>query len=215
MKVLIIDDHPLFLEGMKYLVEQLDTVDEVQCARNGQQAAATVEADPDFQLILVDLKLPGEDGFATMATLAELAPPTAIAILSASEDRTDMERALNQGARGYIPKSTEPNVILHALRLILDGGIYVPPNLITGLPCTAEEPTANPTEGYVLSPRQQTILRYLSEGRSNKFIAYELNLTETTVKGHITSILRSLKVSNRTQAALLAQRKGLIDAREA
>ncbi len=206
MKILLADDHALFREGMRHVLAQL--TDDVQIVEAGhyEEVLKQTEANIDIGLALLDLHMPGKDGFAALDTLLQQFPALPIVVLSASENRTDMQRALDAGAMGFIQKSATAPVMLNALRLVLSGGIYVPPALVQG-GSEAERPS---TAGAVgITPRQLEVLAYVIEGMANKVIAAELGLTEATVKAHITAVFKALNVTNRTQAALVAERLGL------
>ena len=129
-----------------------------------------------------------------------------IVILSASNQQSDIQRALNAGAMGYIPKESTSSVMLNALKLILAGGIYVPPTLAKQI---NQKVNQSDSIGNDLTPRQLQVLKMVIQGHSNKVIAAELNISEATIKMHVTAILRSLGVSNRTQAAMMAEKLGL------
>ncbi|OYQ34945.1 DNA-binding response regulator [Niveispirillum lacus] len=207
MKILIGDDHLLFREGLCRLLVQLDdqasfveagTFDEVlEMAREGQ----------DFDLVLLDLQMPGFPGFSGVQEICEAQAGTPVVIVSASEAQADVRAALDAGASGYIPKSSSVKIMLSALNLIFSGGIYVPPAAILGDgPGVAG--SVSHAGGHsggtapVLTQRQRDVLRCLREGKSNKQIAYELGLSEGTVKIHVTAVMRSLGVRNRTQAVI-------------
>ena len=206
MKILLADDHALFREGMRHVLAQL--TDDVQIVEAGhyEEVLRQTEANNDIGLALLDLHMPGKDGFAALDTLLQQFPALPIVVLSASENRTDMQRALDAGAMGFIQKSATAPVMLNALRLVLSGGIYVPPALVQG-GSEAERPSA--AEAVGITPRQLEVLAYVIEGRANKVIAAELGLTEATIKAHITAVFKALNVTNRTQAALVAERLGL------
>lgn len=206
MKILIADDHALFRDGVRQLLTQLDDDVVVTEAGNCQQMLAAIEADAQLQLALLDLCMPGQDGFTALDTIARSYPALPIVVLSASESPEDMRRALGNGAMGYIPKSASAPVILNALRLVLAGGIYVPPALLK----TESRPLvdAAPTPRK-LTPRQLDVLGRMIEGKANKVIAAELSVSEATVKAHISAVFDALNVTNRTMAARVAARFGL------
>jgi DNA-binding NarL/FixJ family response regulator len=211
MKILIGDDHLLFREGLCRLLTQLDdqasfveagTFDDVlSLARDGQ----------DFDLVLLDLQMPGFPGFSGVQEICEAQAGTPVVIVSASEAQADVRAALDAGASGYIPKSSSVKIMLSALNLIFSGGIYVPPAAILGDgPGVSSHASAASGAGGAsgapgaptLTQRQRDVLRCLREGKSNKQIAYELGLSEGTVKIHVTAVMRSLGVRNRTQAVI-------------
>ena len=203
VKILLADDHALFREGMRHVLSQLDQSVEVLEAGNFAEALERAATADDIGLVLLDLAMPGKDGFAALDTLSRQYPFLPIVVLSASESRADMQRALDGGAMGFIPKAATAPVMLSALRLVLAGGIYVPPELIGG---GVPAPTATESR---LTPRQLDVLAGVIEGKSNKIIAAELNLTVATVKAHITAAFKVLNVTSRTQAVLAAERLGL------
>lgn len=207
MKVLIADDHALFREGMRHVLAQLGNDVQIVEAGDCGQVLEQAAAHTDIGLVLLDLNMPGADGFTALDTLSQQYPALPIVVLSASENRNDMQRALDSGAMGFIQKSATAPVMLNALRLVLSGGVYVPPALVQPAPI-AETPIASSARSH-LTPRQIDVLTYVIDGKANKVIAAELGLTEATVKAHITSVFKALKVTNRTQAALAAERLGL------
>jgi two-component system, NarL family, nitrate/nitrite response regulator NarL len=204
MKILIADDHVLFREGVRQVCSQLaDDIIVVEAA-DYRQTLVALEAHGDFALALLDLYMPGEDGFTALDTISRSYRTLPIVVLSASDDPADMRRALDKGAMGYIPKSASLPVILSALRLVLSGGIYVPPQLLH-----REARASSPAAGRKLTPRQIDVLGRVIEGKPNKVIAAELRLSEATVKAHITAVFTALNVTNRTMAARAAERVGL------
>jgi len=224
MNVLIADDHLLFRDGLRRLLAQFDsdmtffeasTYDEVRAMCDGSQA---------YDLILLDLGMPGWTGFSALGDIHANLPKALLVVVSGSERRSDLLAALENGAAGFIPKSSSAKVLLGALQLVLAGGIYLPEQAIRGgerldaghghshnghahPDSLADEPASGFINGNgdQLTPRQRDVLTRLRDGKSNKQIAHELGLTEGTVKVHVTAILRHLGVRNRTQAALTAQ----------
>ena len=204
MKILVVDDHSLFREGLCYVLNELDEQVSILEASGFEQAMQHVAANPDLDLVLLDLNMPGEDGFTALDRFTKTYPAMPVVILSGSIRHSDIKRALDAGAMGYIPKDTTSTVMLNAVRLILSGGIYTPPDM-------AQQFGLNQGDDNVpaLTPRQSQVLAKLIQGHSNKVIASQMNLAEATVKMHVTSIMKSLGVSNRTQAAMAAERLGL------
>ncbi|HEX7044825.1 MAG TPA: response regulator transcription factor [Burkholderiales bacterium] len=209
MKLLIADDHALFREGMRHLLAQLDDAVEVIEAGSCADLLAAVEAQPDIELVLLDLTMPGRDGFVALELLAREHSRLPVVVLSASEDRAAMQRALDGGAVGYIPKTSSAAVMLHALRLVLAGGIYVPPALVHPAPLACGGAAPKAADGSALTPRQLEVLACVIEGKSNRAIAAQLGLSRATVKAHITAAFKALRVSNRAQAAAVAKRLDL------
>ncbi|VAW93942.1 hypothetical protein MNBD_GAMMA19-1912 [hydrothermal vent metagenome] len=207
MKILIADDHALFREGICHVLDDLAQPLTVLEAADCQQAIQYAMQHPDLDLVLLDLCMPGEDGFTALEFFASRFPATPVVILSASDQRSDMQRALDLGAMGFIPKDTSGSVMLGALNLVLSGGVYIPPSMIKN-----EHPPMH-GDGYKneagLTPRQLEVLALLVEGGANKEIARRLNLAEATVKMHVTAILKSLDVNNRIRAARAVEQAGI------
>ena len=212
MTVLVVDDHPLFREGLSQVLRGLADETCVVAEDDAERALDRARDLQDLDLILLDLSMPGMNGFAAVQRFRREVPGVPVVIVSAHEEPADVRRALKLGALGYIPKSTPPQVLLDALRLVLGGGIYVPPvYLQAGTPLPAPGgPIHDDSAGDPLTGRQLDVLLLLSQGKSNKVIARELDLSEKTVKAHVTALFRALGVVNRTQAAIAARRRGLI-----
>ena len=216
MKILVIDDHALIRQAMHGVLKKLRRDAEVLEASTCDQAMRILASDQEIALILLDLTLPDTDGFTALATLRELYPAVSIVVLSALQDPTRVMKALDLGALGYIPKSAEPDVMLSALRLVVSGGIYIPPQILaheellhgTPRPHASETPVTVFSD-YGLTVRQLDVLALMMEGKSNKTICRTLNLAEPTVKNHVTAILRALNVTNRTEAVIAAGQLGL------
>lgn len=217
IRVLIADDHPLFRDGLHRLVEQLDdhvTVVEAGSLPEAQQFAANQEGG--FELMLIDLRMPGMDGFEGIRTLKKTVPGAPLVVISGFESKRNAEQSLEAGASGFIPKTASASVTLNALKLVLLGEIYLPPSLIYGAQAAEEESAENghptgpaprtfdPTLLAPLTQRQYDVLALLGQGKSNKDIADTLGISEGTVKVHVGAILKVLGATNRTQAALMA-----------
>ena len=207
MKILLADDHSLFRAGLRHLLAQLEDGESVEIEEAEDHAAVVevLEQHTDIALVLLDLRMPGVDGIAALEALRQRYPSLPVVVMSASDDRTDMQRSLDKGALGFIPKSTRPAVILNALRLVLSGGVYVPPALVQGIPMP---PATDATPARQLTQRQSAVLALIVEGKSNKVIAATLGLTEATVKAHVTAVFKALGFTNRLQAIIAGKRGG-------
>lgn len=201
MKILLADDHALFREGVKQLLTHLHTQVQVVEAANGAEVMRLAQAQPDFDLVLLDLAMPGIDGFAGLAAFRAHAPSVPVVVLSGSEDPADVRAALDGGAAGFIPKSSASEVILSALRLVLAGGVYTPPGLLNG-----QNAMVSKSQLSALTPRQREVLALLGQGKSNKEIGNAMGLSEATVKQHVSAILKTLHVANRMQAVIAGRR---------
>jgi len=214
MKVLVIDDHALIRQAMQGVLKKVRRDARVLEAPNSAAAMQVIAENPDIDLILLDLTLPDRDGFSVFVELRERYPAIAIVVLSAVQDPSNVRKALELGARGYIPKSAQGDVILHALRLVISGGTYVPPEILARgelseslarlVPHQGQSPTAN----LGLTDRQLEVLALMMQGKNNKTICRMLDLAEPTVKNHVTAILRALKVTSRTEAVVRANSLG-------
>jgi DNA-binding NarL/FixJ family response regulator len=203
MKILVVDDHALIRDALRGVLIELVRDVTVLEASGGRQAVRIIDGNPDLDLVLLDLALPDLDGFAVLADLRARYPGRSVVVLSASNDRDTVLRALDGGALGFIPKSAPREVMLNALRLVFAGGIYIPPEALAHL-----EPNVpsfsrpvSPAE-FGLTDRQLEVLALMMQGQSNKTIARQLNAAERTIKHHVTAILRALKVANRTEAVI-------------
>ncbi len=207
MRILIGDDHVLFREGLRRLLEQLKEGATFQEASNFDELLDLAGRGETYDLVLTDLRMPGWPGFSGIQALRERQPDAKVVVVSASEAHHDVRDALEHGAAGYIPKSSSVKIMLSALDLIFSGGVYVPPTVLReGGEAEARGgtvvPPADPQLEQLLTQRQREVLERLREGKSNKQIAHELGLSEGTVKIHMTAIFKSLGVRNRTQAAM-------------
>jgi two-component system, NarL family, nitrate/nitrite response regulator NarL len=214
MKLLVVDDHPIVRDGLAALLGRLgpDTVVlQVGDAARALAMALAVE-HADLDIVILDIAMPGMDGLRALSEFGRVRPELPVIVISASEDARDVREALAKGALGYVPKSASQHTLLSAIRLVLDGNLYVPPLILGETPLNpAPDPRgAAAPAGSVLTRRQIDVLKQLSQGKSNKSIALELGLSEKTVKAHVTAIFKALNVINRTQAAAAGREAGLV-----
>ena len=210
MKLLVIDDHPVVRDGLAALLRQLGPEVIVLLAEGASQGLGVADVHPDLDVVILDLAMPGSDGFAALHEFGRLQPQLPVVVLSSSEDPRDVRRALASGALGYIPKSAPPRTILAAVQFVLAGNVYVPTLMAHESTSDRAEDRSIPRSGVSLTGRQIDVLRLLCEGRSNKEIARTLGVSQKTVKVHVTAIFKALNVSTRTQAAAMADKAGLI-----
>ena len=219
MKILIADDHRLVIEAVKAKLSELQKDIEFVVAMSVDELYAL--AADDIDLALIDLNIPGADGHAHIDELRRRHPAVPLIVLSGYEDPALMRTILERGVLGFIPKAYSPEVMLSAVRLVLAGGAYVPPMLLSGLnasmvtgPGNGEAAPAARTAGgaptlehlrKVLTDRQVEVLQLLSQGKPNKLIGRSLGISEGTVKIHLAAIFRALNVRNRTEAVVAAQ----------
>lgn len=222
MKFLIADDHHLIREGLKNALESAYNDLLVVEAKDGKQVLEMVENNPDLDLVLLDYFMPGTDGYTLVTTLCDRYPAIPVIIISASDDLSLMHKVLDRGVAGFIPKATHQELIIRAIQLVLSGGTYIPPELMEpGGPLNHEvnnqaaflsRPITFAESSHMfsrLTQRQQEVLRLLAKGETNKDISRHLNVSENTVKVHVTAILKALGVSNRTQAVIVSQKMGM------
>lgn len=208
MKFLVVDDHALIREAMRGVLGELQGDAVILEAASSDQAMEGMQQHPDIALVLLDLKLPDRDGIEVLVELRERYPATSIVMLSAFNDRDNVVRALDNGALGFIPKTDSRDVLIGALKLILAGGIYIPPEALVREPAGSTaaskplpEKRPSPTE-LGLTERQVDVLALMMQGKNNKLICRALDLAEPTVKNHVSAILKTLEVTNRTEAVL-------------
>jgi DNA-binding NarL/FixJ family response regulator len=214
MKVLVLDDHALIREALRHALEELDDPVLVLEAPDGRCALRVIADHPDLDLVLLDLNLPDRDGFSLLAELRQRHPEIAVVVVSASNDRACVARSLELGAAGFIPKTTSHEIMLSGLRLVLAGGIYIPPEIlpVEDAQFHSGEGQSSAGRGGVLpehpdlTERQIDVLALMMQGKGNKAIARVLDLSEQTVKNHVTTILKALAAANRTEAVIKASK---------
>jgi len=215
VKVLMIDDHHLIRDGMRPVLERLarpgEGLDLLEAA-SFAGGLAEIGRHGDIELVLLDLRLPDVAGFDALARLQREHPELPVVVMSGEDEAGLVREALQRGALGYVPKSSRPEVILHALRLVLSGGTYVPPEIMGGDGTPERAPANAASAGLAslgLTPRQAEVLPLLLAGKSNKEICRELGMAEGTVKSHIAAIFKALGVATRVQAVLAVGRLGI------
>ena len=218
MNVLIVDDHALFRHGLSLTLAELFDGASISEAGSADEAIELVAGENSrFDLVLVDLVMPGMNGLEGIRLLREHLGDAPVVVVSSSEDLSDIRSALDRGARGYVLKSSAAEVLGHALPLILAGEVFVPAIALSGGGMLASGSTemrdsenhVNQTE-RAMTPRQTEVLTLLAQGLSNKEIARSLEMPESTVKVHVKAILQKLGVKNRTQAAIAGIQQGHI-----
>ena len=209
MKILVIDDHPLIQEALRHVLAALDPSLEFIQAQDASETHAALSREPDTDLILLDLALPGCDGFELLSELRREWPGMPVLVLSATHDRETVEHALDLGAMGFIPKTANTRVLLEALQLVLAGGVYVPNESTHAGASVRSRSSVTRPEQLGLTVRQADVLKLLVQGKPNKLICRDLKLSEGTVKVHVSAILRALNVRNRTQVVIELARRGV------
>jgi len=202
--VIVADDHPLFRTAIKEALEANQGETTFLEASSFETLQVLVDANQDVDLVLLDLHMPGVSGFAGLVYLCKRYPSVPVVIISATEDPLVMKRALEHGAAGFIPKSSSIETITDAINQILMGEIWAPELVQPNLPGNNVSELAMAERMAQLTPQQFKVLMMMSQGLLNKQIAYELGVSEATIKAHVTAIMSKLNVSNRTQAVLAA-----------
>lgn len=208
MKVLLVDDHALFRRGLRLMLRELAADMDLSEAESCAQAL-TLAHEP-FDLVLLDLNMPGVGGLEGLRCIKEAWPVARVVVLSGEENPALIHGAIEQGASGFVPKSSTPEVMISALQLVLAKGIYLPPQVLQAgrpAPPAAIVTAALPVGG--MTDRQAEVLRMALKGAPNKVIARELGISEGTVKSHLSVTYRLLNVRNRTEALYCAARMGL------
>lgn len=201
MRVIIADDHVMLREGLRPFVEKIAPGTVIQEAGSFTEALAMIEADPAVNLLILDIKMPGMNGFQGLTTVKTRFPAIRCVILSAVSDRDHVLEAMRLGADGFIPKHLSGSAMVSALQLVMSGERFIPSTLMDGGGSGGERPGG--TGGDLLgrlTPRERDILHLLREGLPNKVIAARLDVSEVTVKSHLGNMFRKLGVQNRLQA---------------
>lgn len=213
VKLLIVDDHGLVREGLKAIVGQSDL--QAQCLEAWDEASIwqQLSQHADMDLVLLDIQLPGLSGMELLKRIVSERPQLPIIMLSADHDSDTVSQALQLGASGFMPKSSLNQVLISAIRLVVAGGVYIPPEaLIKSVPkpqaALAPKPAVS-LDSLGLTNRQVDVLRLLLKGMSNKLISRQIDLAEATVKIHIRGILRALNVTTRTEALVKLTEMGV------
>lgn len=205
VKILIVDDHPLFRGALRLAVSGAFDDPQIFEAADLDAALAEIAANAGLDLILLDLNLPGARGFSGLLQLRAQHPALPVIMVSGSTETATVSLAMQFGASGYIPKTSSIDTMRLALHSVLDGGTWVPPG--TGVESAGDSEIARMAKKMArLTPQQLRVLSMLSDGRLNKQIAYALDVSEATVKAHVSAILQKLDVDSRTQAVIAANR---------
>lgn len=213
MKILIVDDHGLVREGLQAILERSDLKAQCLQAWNAETVGQQLKLHPDLSLVLLDIRLPDCSGWELLEGIAAAHPSLPVIMLSAEHDAATVNAALNNGASGFLPKSSLNQELLAAIRLVGAGGVYVPAQTLPDMGRVPPLPTARTLatslESLGLTGRQIDVLYLLLQGKSNKLICRELELAEATVKIHVRGILRALSVGSRSEAIAKAVQLGL------
>jgi DNA-binding NarL/FixJ family response regulator len=199
-RILIIDDHRLFADGLSLILSKQENSPHVSTETDAQRVLEDSKKLENYDLILVDLEMPKVDGYAFLQSLTERKINTPTILISSTENRSDIERALQLGAKGFIPKYSPTHEMLAGIKSVLNGELYVPEHLVGTINWPTKNSKIDSSIEYEikLSPRPVEVLNLLYAGHSNTEIATILNLSESTVKGHIALLFKKFNVKNRT-----------------
>ena len=216
LKILIADDHELFVDGISHILKKLADEIEITRSNNAEDTIILLESGSEYDLILTDLDMPGMNGMSILQRMHEKNLWLPIVVVSAEDNVNVIRTALNSGALGFIPKSHNSQQMLNALHSILDGDIYIPPEIEKQLETVGtHRPPKDATSNQALqnsgiSQRQYDVLKLLAQGYSNKQIATTLFLTEHTVKAHLSALFKNLNAANRTECVKTAFKRGVL-----
>lgn len=205
MKLLVVDDHLLFREGLRHILTRLDSEVDIHEYGTVNDAVAVAEKFTAFDLILLDMQLPGLQGLEGLHALKNTFPTSPIALISGVADQRAIAEGIRSGAQGFVSKSGSAEDMLEGLRKVINGEHHIPPEI-----SNSQGDGIRVDQTYHLTPRQIEVLAQLCEGHSNKEIGRTLNMSENTVRCHVASVFRALGAKSRTEAAVLAKRKGLL-----
>lgn len=216
MRIMLVDDHVLFREGMRLVLQQVPGVTEVLEAGNFHDGLKLAEENPDADLALLDLNMPGSEGAVSIRYFNQRYPHIPVVVVSGEESRSIMEKVMSAGALGFVCKNSSASVMMSALNLVLSGGVYVPPQMLRQPEAIPQAERADRrstrTNEFGLTGRQMEVLQCIAAGMSNKEIAEKLCLAEGTVKIHVAATYQTLRVGNRMEAVRVAEQLGLIGA---
>jgi len=201
--IIVADDHPLFREAIKQVLPQVVADCEIIEAESYYELQHALENNADVDLVLMDLHMPGNKGFAGLSLVKSEYPAVAVVMVSASDSANIIRRSFAFGASGYIPKSSSFEVIKQAINAVMQGEIWVPEEIRSEVEFADTDDEKLAKKMASLTPQQFKVLNMIADGLLNKQIGYELNIQESTVKHHVSSILRKLDVYNRTKAGIM------------
>lgn len=220
MKILLADDHALIREGFERTLNALEPGMGFVHAEDRDTVLAQMQLNQDVDVILLDLFMPGVKGFDLLSEVCDSYSHIPVIVISGTEDPRYMRKAIDNGAAGFIPKSASTDTILSAIKLVRNGGVYIPPGMLQKKAAGTNAGSIDPAQAMTteireaaarLTVRQREVLDLLGRGMANKEIARSLKVSEHTVKIHVAAVLRLFNASNRTEAVVMAQNAGVID----
>lgn len=220
MKILLADDHALIREGFERTLMTLEQDMNFVHAEDRQSVLAQLEAHQDTDVILLDLFMPGVNGFDLLSEVCDEYSHIPVIVISGTEDPRYMRKSIDNGASGFIPKSAPTDIMMSAIQLVRNGGVYIPADMLQNKSSATPDLGNVPSQTFSnemreaaskLTARQQEVLDLMGRGMSNKEIARSLNVSEHTIKIHVAAVLRLFNAANRTEAVVMAQNAGVID----
>jgi DNA-binding NarL/FixJ family response regulator len=211
-KILIIDDHLLFADGLKLLLSQLGNV-EITVLSDVQKVLCDTQKLKTYALIVIDLHMPGMDGFSFLNAVRKQKLDLRVVVISGTENQTEIEEAIALGANGYIPKDSSTEEMMRGIKMVLDGSRYLPEKWEAQINWLEKDNVADQVGPGKIGPRQLEVLGMMRDGLRNKQIGLVLGISESAVKSHVEILFRDLHVENRTSCVLEGIRLGLIDER--
>ena len=213
MHVIIAEDHILFREAIAKLIKEIEPQAAIDEVSRYEEVYQLLKDRQGYDLIIVDLDLPDIEWEQGLFQIKERSKEAKIIVITASEDNPSIKKAVSMGILGYIPKSLPPKVMLGAIKIVMEGGSYLPITALNQIKRDSVEEEVESNKRTIknnLTGRQLEVLRLIAQGKSNKQIAYEMQVSEATVKLHINSLLKNLQVHNRTQAVLEGQKQVIL-----
>lgn len=211
MKALVVDDHPVFVSALKTVLKQLRRGVDVDTATSAEEALQQIEYHPDYQFILLDLTMPGLDGFAFLRALEQRKLNIPAIIVSSDEEPETIHACIKAGAVGFIPKSYDSERMMRAVEQVMNGEIYLPEALVQSSVQTDGDAIKQRCEQIGITDKTYQVLEWLAKGKTNKEIAEEMYISVHTVKAHLARLFERLQTSNRMDAVMESIRLGLID----
>ncbi len=220
MKILLADDHALIREGFERTLTALEKDMNFVHAKDRESVLTQLELHQDIDVILLDLFMPGVKGFDLLSEVCDKYSNTPVIVISGTEDPRYMRKSIDNGASGFIPKSAPTDIMMSAIQLVQNGGVYIPADMLQKRTLARNESGNAPSQTLAneireaatkLTARQKEVLELMGHGKSNKEIARELNVSDHTIKIHVAAVLRLLNAANRTEAVVMSQNAGIID----
>lgn len=220
MRILVADDHALIREGFEHALAALGENMSFVHAEDRESVLTQLEANPDIDVILLDLFMPGVKGFDLLSEVCDTYSNIPVIVISGTEDPRYMRKSIDNGASGFIPKSSTTDIMMSAIQLVRNGGVYIPADMLQKKSAATNNLAKAPSQtlsneireaASKLTARQQEVLELMGRGMSNKEIARELTVSDHTVKIHVAAVLRLFNATNRTEAVVMAQNAGVID----